>query len=80
MTQPTVNVTVIRPKRTGPEWFGRFVAGIAAYFLYGGVLAWALSQVSALPDLGYIESVFVVVAARTLFTNSSYTLWTREPK
>lgn len=78
--EPVLNVTIVRPKHSVPYQIGRFVAGVAGIFLYGAVLSWALSQVSALPSLGYIESVFVVIAARTLFMNSSYTLWTREPK
>jgi hypothetical protein len=80
VSQPTVNVTIVRPKRSATDWITQFLAGVAVYSLYGAILSWALSQVSALPSLGYIESVFVVVAARVLLADSSYTLWTRESK
>ena len=78
--EPVLNVTVVRPKRSAADWIGQFVAGVVGYFLYGAILSWALSQVSALPSLGYVESVFVILAARTIFSNSSYLFWTRESK
>ncbi|MFE5309742.1 hypothetical protein [Isoptericola sp. NPDC056605] len=78
MPTPTVNVSIIRKRWTGADWITHLLTFLITLFAYGGLVSLVLADIGGLPDLGYIESVNLVLLARLLFATSTYREWTTE--
>jgi hypothetical protein len=75
-----VNVQVVRPVKKGAEFLAYYIALVLGYFLAGLVVTVAARVVGFVPDLGYLESVTLVIGVRALFNKpGDYIWWTKEP-
>jgi uncharacterized membrane protein len=74
-----VNVQVVRPVKTGVQLATHYIALVLGYFLAGLVVTVAARVVGFVPDLGYLESVALVIGVRALFNKpGDYIWWTKE--
>ena len=77
----TTEVTIVRPETSWPEALGGLLGAILSLFIRGGLIAWGASEVSVIPDWGYIESVFVALLGTWIFhAPSNYRYWTKRNK
>jgi len=75
--QDPSEVVVVRPKVTAPDFFGTAVSALIGVFARGGLVSWAAGHVGAVPDFGYVESVFLVLLVGWLLPGSHGRGWTR---
>ena len=77
----TVDVQIVRPKKTGPEYVSYLVGVMLGYFVSALFVSWAAARVSGVPDFGYLEAVALVIGVRYLLSKpSDYPWWSKGPK
>ena len=77
----TVDVQIVRPKKTGTELVAYGLGTLLGYLLAGVTVTLVARMVGFVPDLGYLESVALVIGVRALLNKpSGYLWWTKEPK
>ncbi len=79
MPTPVVNVSIVRKRWTGGDWLTESLTAVFMVLIGAAIVSYGAAHVGALPDLGYGESAWVVLIARTLFAGgNTYRQWTKE--
>lgn len=75
----TLNVQIIRPKRTGREVFITIVGNLFGYLVNGYAVMLVFGTISSW-DPSYWHSTLLVIGVRALIMNTDYLTWTKAAK
>lgn len=72
-------VVIVRPDVDWTDFVGSIISSLIIAFTRGGLICWAATHVSFVPDFGYWESVWIGLLAAWIFHpwSSDYRLWTK---
>ena len=74
-----INVTIVRPYKTGPERIGTLLGYIAVYFINALPLMLILGAITDW-GFGYWHTLLALVAIQMVQVRSNYAFWTKEGK
>jgi predicted tellurium resistance membrane protein TerC len=75
-----LNVTIVRPKLKAPDVGAALLGGIIAFLIRAALIMWASAHISLVPDLGYLEALWLsfFVSLFLFRSDTTYRVWTRQ--